>query len=119
VGLPNEAIEETEPAQGPVRNRFFECPSPADTIRPRTCLAESGQIGSRTNERDNAPGTCNTMKEHDGHHEDDSSPSLVTAGSTLIGSDPSSSDQELLVQEEATPDAIPAGWTRIKLEPDW
>jgi hypothetical protein len=118
VGLPNEAIEETEPAQGPVRNRVLECPSPADRKRPRTCLAESGQIAARTNERDNATGTCKAMKEHDGHDEKDSSPSLVTTSSTLTGSDPSS-DQELLVQEEATPDAIPAGWTRIKLEPDW
>ena len=117
MGLPHETIEEAETVQGPVRNRFLECPSPADRIRARTCLAESEQTAARTNERDNAPGTCNAMKEHDGRFEDDSSPSLVTTSSTLIGYDPS--DQELLVQEEATPGAIPAGWTRIKLEPDW
>jgi hypothetical protein len=118
VGLPTEAVEETEPAQGHhVRNRF-ECPSPANKKRPRTCLAESGQIAARTNERDNATGSCcNAVKKHDGHDEEDSSPSLVTSNSsTLIGSDPS--DQEVIVQEEATPDEIPSGWTRAaKLEP--
>ena len=116
MDLPNEAIEETEPTQGHVRSQL-ECQSPANRKRPRTCLADSGQIAARTNERDRATGTCNAMKNHDGHDEEDPSPSLVTSSSTLIGSDPS--DQEVLVQEEATPDAIPSGWIRTKLEPDW
>jgi hypothetical protein len=70
------------------------------------------------NERDNATGTCNATKKHDCHDEEDASPSLVTTSSTLIGSE-HPSDQEVLVQGEATPDEIPAGWTRTKLEPDW
>jgi hypothetical protein len=70
-----------------------------------------------TNQRDNNTGGCSAVKKHDGHHtEEDSSPSLVTMSIELIGSDPS--DQEV-VQEEATSDEIPAGWTRRKLELDW
>ena len=103
MGLPNEAIEETEPVQGPVRYRY---------------LAESGQIAAGTNQRDNAStGSWSTAKKDDGHDEEDSSStSLVTTSMQLIRSDPS--DQEV-VQEEATSDAIPVGWTRTKLEPDW
>jgi hypothetical protein len=41
LGLPIIALEETEPAQVRVRNRF-ECPSP-NRKRPRTCLDDSGQ----------------------------------------------------------------------------
>jgi hypothetical protein len=41
LGLPIIALEETEPAQVRVRNRF-ECPSP-NRKPPRTCLDDSGQ----------------------------------------------------------------------------
>jgi hypothetical protein len=51
MGLLNKAIEETEAAQGHVRNRG-ECPSPATRKRPRTCLAESGKIAARTNQEE-------------------------------------------------------------------
>jgi ribonuclease HI len=45
VGLPKDAIEETEPSAqaGPVRNRF-EGPSLANRKRLRICLAESGEM---------------------------------------------------------------------------
>ena len=114
MGLPNKATEETEPAQGPVRNRF-ECPSPANRKRPRGCLAESGQIAARTNQRDNATGSCTSVEEDAGRDEVDPKPPLVTS-STLTGSD---RDQEV-VQEDPTPDAyLPPGWAHTKLEPDW
>ena len=53
-----------------------------------------------------------------GHDVKDVSPSLVTTGVELLGSDPSD-QEEVLVQEEPTPRDVAAGWTRIKLEPDW
>jgi hypothetical protein len=134
-------MEETEPAQvGHVSNRF-ECPSPANRKGPRTCLAESGEMAARTNQSDNSRGSCisvgclvdsgqkmtartnqegkatgsyNSVEKDAGSDKEDPKPSLVTS-SALLRSDP---DQEV-VQEEATSDVIPAGWTRTKLEPDW
>ena len=115
AGPSNEAIEETETAQGPVRNRF-ECPSPANRKRPRSCLAESGQtMAGRIIQRDNATGSYHAAEEDARHDEEDSRPPLGSS-SRQIDSDP---DQEV-VPEETTPDAyLPHGWTRIKLEPDW
>ena len=171
MGLPNEAIEETETAQCHVRNRF-ECPSfanssqddedtspslvttsstlisfdldqeaaqeeaateesPADPTRaklpvglsaakrkrpPKTCLDEAGQIAARTNERDNARGSCIAGKKFGGYDEEDSSlSSLVTTTSrTLMGS---GSDQEVAQREPRPDDIVPSGWTRAKLEP--
>jgi hypothetical protein len=53
MGLPNEKLQEAEPAgQGHVINRFA-CPSP-DVKRPRTSLAESEQMTARTTQRDGA-----------------------------------------------------------------
>jgi hypothetical protein len=78
------------PGQGHVRNR---CPNP-NIKQTRACLAESRQVAASRDE-------------------EDSKPSLVTS-SALIASYP---DQEV-VQEEATHDRIPSGWTRLKLEPD-
>eukprot|EP00978_Attheya_sp_CCMP212_P005858 scaffold13069_cov32-Attheya_sp.AAC.2 len=114
VGLPNEAPEGTEPAQGHLRNRI-ECLSPANRKRPRICLAESTEMAARTNRERNATGSCSSVEKDPGRDGEDPKPSLVTS-SVLICSDP---DQEV-VQEEATPDAyLPAGWTYTKLEPDW
>ena len=114
MGLPNDALGETEPAQGPASHRF-ECLSPASRKRSRSCLAESGQIAARTNQRDNATVSCSSVEEDAGRDEEDPRPPLVTS-STLIDSDPS---QEV-VPEEAPPDAyLPPNWTHIKLEPDW
>ena len=55
------------------------------------------------------------MEEDDGLDEEDPRPPLMVTASVRIGSD---LEQEV-AQEEATTDEIPAGWTRIKLEPDW
>ena len=119
VGLPHEASGETEPVQGHVRDRIIESPSPANRERPRICLAESGEIAANsTKQSDNATASSVAAKKRVGLDEEDASPSLVTikSSSTLLGSDPSA--QEVLVQEERTPDAIPSGWTtRAKLEP--
>jgi hypothetical protein len=116
VGLPNEAQEETEPAEGHVRSRF-ECPSPANIKRPRTCLAESGKImAARKNRRVAATRSCpSSVKTNDGRDEEDPQPALVTSSVRIAGSDPV---QEIVVEEEVTPDDIPAGWTRTKLEPN-
>ena len=78
MGLPNDAIEETEPAQGPARSRF-DCPSPANRKRPRSCLAKSKQIAARTKQRDDATDSCSPLEEDAGRCEEDPSPSLVTS----------------------------------------
>jgi hypothetical protein len=75
---------------------------------------------SRTKQRGNAATDSCSSVERDGgagRDEQDSKPSLVTSrSSALIGFYP---DQEVVQQEEAaTPDEIPSGWTRVKLEPD-
>ena len=93
-------------------------PSSASRKRPRMiCLAESREIAASTNQTNNATGSYIAVKNDDGHHEEDASPSLGTARMEQIGSD--SSDLEVLVPEAPTTDDIPAGWTRTKLEPDW
>jgi hypothetical protein len=104
VGLPDETLEETEPAQGHhgVETRFA-CPSP-NIKRPRTCLAESGKKAARTNPRGGAFGGSPSSVERDGGRDEEHSiPS--PAG----------------VQEEATyyDKELPLGWIRVKLEPDW
>jgi hypothetical protein len=94
----------------------LECPFPADRKRPKIRLAESGQMAAKTNQEEgNATGSCCSLEKYDGRNEEDPKPSLVTSG-VRKGSD--RPDQEV-VQEEAAPDEIPAGWTRPKLEPDW
>ncbi len=72
----------------------------------------------RTNQRGKATaGSCSSVEEDGGgRDEEDSKPSPVTSSALPIGSYP---HQEVVVQEEATtPDEIPSGWTRVKLEPD-
>ena len=111
-------MEETEPAQElrHVRNRF-EGPSPANRKRQRTCLVDSEQMTARTNQEGEATHSCNSVEENAGRDEENPKPSLVTISALIIRSDP---DQQADVQEEArTPDVIPVGWTRTKLEPDW
>jgi hypothetical protein len=118
VGLPNEAlVEEPEQAQGHVPNRF-ECPS-RNKKRPRTCLADSGEMAAKTNQRGKTTGSCASCVEDDvgGLDGEDSNPSLVTISIARIGSD--LSGQEVVQKEEATTSGeIPSGWTRVKLEPD-
>ena len=105
MGLPNEALKETDQAaQGHIKDRS-EFPSP-NRKRRSTSLVESGGMVARTNQRDGG-----------GRDKKDSKPSLVTSGEP-IGSGPGQD----AVQEEASPDQIlskiPSGWTRVKLEPD-
>jgi hypothetical protein len=118
VGLPNEALIE-EPEQEAqahnVRNRF-ECPS-RNRKRPRTCLADGGEMAARTNQNGKTTtGSCSCVEEDvGGLDEEDSNPSLVTS-TARIGSDPG---QEVVQEEEATTLCeIPSGWARVKLEPD-
>jgi hypothetical protein len=119
VGLPNEALKETDQAQGHVENRS-ESPSP-NRKRPSTGLVESGGTGARANKGGKATATSSSSSsvEEDGggRDEEDSKPSLVTSSAARIGS---SRDQEEVVQEQATTiREIPYGWTRVKLEPDF
>jgi hypothetical protein len=114
VGHPQDTLKETQPAQGHVRNRP-DCPSP-NRKRPRTCLAESGQMGARTNQRGKAIDSCGSVEEDGGRNEEDSKPSPVTSSSARTLS--SFPKQEVVQQEEAAPGEIPSGWTRVKLEPD-
>jgi hypothetical protein len=111
VGLPNEAQEEAERAQGHESNRF-ECLPHANRKRP------SGHIiAVWTSERGNATGSCSSENNYDGRNEEDPQPAVVTSRTLLRNSGP----DQAVVQEEAkaTPDDIPFGWTRTKLEPDW
>jgi hypothetical protein len=73
---------------------------------------------SRTNQRGNATGNCSSVEKDDGRdQEDPKPPPRVTISVRISSPDP---DQEVVVPEEATPDAyLPPGWARIKLEPDW
>ena len=118
MGIPNEALEEMEmePALGHVR-KGVECPSPANKKRPRICLAESGQImaATRINREGNATDSCCSVETDVGHHEEEPEPSPVPSRVLIVCSD----QDKYAVQEEATPDGIPAGWTRTKLQPDW
>jgi hypothetical protein len=80
-----------------------------------TATSRTNQLGAST-----ATGTgCGSVEEEDGggrDEEEDSKPSLVTSSSALLtGSYP---DQEFVHEEATTPDEIPSGWTRVKLEPD-
>jgi hypothetical protein len=169
--LPSEAQEELEQAQGHNKVRL-ECPTPTRK-RTRACLAESGKMAARTNQRSNATGsgsyvvedgveddskpspvtstaliglnrgqevveevatpesgqmvsttnhrgkatlTCNSVGEDGlGRGKEDPSPSPVNSSALRIGS---YTDQEVDQEEATTPDEIPSGWTRTKLEPD-
>jgi hypothetical protein len=115
MGLPNEALKETDQAApGLIKDRS-ECPSP-NRKRRSTRLVESGGMGARTNKRGKATGSS-TYVEEDGFgcDEEDSKPSPLTSIAARVGSSPG---QEA-VQEQATAlGEIPYGWTRVKLEPD-
>jgi hypothetical protein len=72
---------------------------------------------TKTNQRGKvATDSCSSVKKEDGggRDEDSTKPSLV-ASSALVGSYPR---QEVVQEEAPTPDEIPSGWTRVKLEPD-
>jgi hypothetical protein len=117
VGLPKEALPSEEPvqAQGHIGNQF-ECPS-RNRKDSRTCLADSGEMAARRNQRSKTTGGCSCVEDDvGGLDEEDSNPSPVTSGAR-IGLDPG---QEVVQEEEVTtaPGEIPSGWTRVKLEPD-
>jgi hypothetical protein len=50
-----------------------------------------------------------------GRDEEDSKPSLVKSSVLIGGSYPG---QEAVQEDAPTPDEIPSGWARVKLEPD-
>ncbi len=129
MGLPNEALKETDQALGHLVKNRSECPSP-NRKRPSTSLVESGGMGARTNQRGKAAGSSGCAKEDGGagRGEEDSKPSLVTSSAARTGS---CMDQEVVQEDATTPDEIrsvqeqattlgeiPYGWTRVKLEPD-
>ncbi len=113
MGLPNEAPEETDQAQGHVKDGY-ECPSP-NRKRPSASLVENVGMGARTNQRIKATASSSPLEEDGGgRDEENSKPSLVTSGAR-IGSSP---DQEAVQEQVTTLGGIPYGWTRVKLEPD-
>ena len=69
---------------------------------------------TRTNREGNAAGICFRSVGNDAGGDGEDQHLSLVPGSALLCSEP---DQEV-VQKEATPDGIPAGWTRFKLEPD-
>jgi hypothetical protein len=91
------------------------CPSPS-LKRPRTCLAESGQMAAGTNPRDGAIGSRRPVEKDVDRDEEDSKPSLVTSTSSAqVASYP---DQKVEVVQEGAHYKMPSGWKRVKLEPD-
>jgi hypothetical protein len=99
---------------------------PDEEVVQEEATPEFGQMAAPTgtNQRGDASKatstSCGSMEEDGGNREEeeDSKPSLVTSSSALLtGFYP---DQEVVQEEEATttPDEIPSGWTRVKLEPD-
>jgi hypothetical protein len=116
VGLPNEALKETDQAQGHAKNRS-ECPFP-NRKRPSASLVESGGSDAGTNQRGKATADSSSISvEEDGGgcDEDESKPSLVTGGAARKGSHP---DQEVVPEQATTLGEIRCGWTQVKLEPD-
>jgi hypothetical protein len=115
--------EDSNPS--PVNSSALLYSDPDEEVVREEATPESGQIAAstRTNQREDASkatGTsCGSVEENGGgrDEEEDSKPSLVTSSSSaLTGSYP---DREVVQAEEATtPDEIPSGWTRVKLEPD-
>jgi hypothetical protein len=100
AGLPKEAQEETEQAQGRVRNQF-DCPSPnrKRAERPNACHAKSEQMdASATNQRGKAIGSCSVVEEDGGGRDKEDS------NSALTGSCP---DQEVVQEEATTPGESP------------
>jgi hypothetical protein len=91
------------------------CASP-NLKRPRTCLAESGQMAAGTKPRDGAIVSPSSVENDGGRYEEDSEPSVVTTYSSAL--EASYPEQEVVQEEEAMRYNIPAGWKLLKLEPD-
>jgi hypothetical protein len=113
VGLPNGTlVEETDPGQGHVKNRFA-CPSP-NMKRPRTCLTGSEQMTAKKTSRGSAIVSPSSVEKDSRRDEEASKPYLVTTtSSALVASYPDQED----VQEEAeksTHYSIPSGPKRVK-----
>jgi hypothetical protein len=111
LGLPNEALKETDQAQGHVKT-LSKGPY-ANRKRPSGCLAEGGQMGARKNQRRNATGSSTFVEEDGGGWDEEDSKAYTSC--VRIGSSPG----QAVVQEQATTlGEVPSGWTRVKLEPD-
>jgi hypothetical protein len=80
-------------------------------MRPdrKDVLEEVDFVWRVENQRGSATGSCNALEKDAGRDEESTKVQIT-------GSDP---DQDEVVKEVATPDDIPFGWTRTKLEPDW
>jgi hypothetical protein len=111
-------LDEEDSNPSPVTSRALIGSDPDQEAVQEEATPESVQMAAaRTNKRGeaNTTGSCSSVEEDGGcRDEEDSKPSLVTS-STLLGSYP---DQEVVQEAAATPDEIPSGWTRVKLEPD-
>jgi hypothetical protein len=115
--------EDSNPS--PVTRAALIGSDPDEEVVKEEAMPETGQIAAstRTNQRGDASkatGTsCGSVEEDGGgrdEEEEDSKPSQVTSSSALTDS---YLDREIVQAEEATtPDEIPSGWTRVKLEPD-
>jgi hypothetical protein len=109
----DEDEEDSKPS--PVNRSEFSSPN---RKRPRrSCRVDSGQMAAvRTNRGGKATGSCSSIEEDGGgHDEEDSKPSAVTSNAPILGSDP---EQEVVQEEAITHREIPLGWIRVKLEPD-
>jgi hypothetical protein len=76
--------------------------------RTSACLAESGQMVAKANQRSKASGSSSSVV--------DSTLSLLTSAGARIGS--YQGQEEVAPEQATTIGEIPCGWTRVKLEPD-
>jgi hypothetical protein len=110
-------LDEEDSNPSPVTSSALIGSDPDEEAVKEEATTESGQMTatSRANQRGEATGSSSVEQEDGGCRDaEDSKPSLVTS-SALLGSNP---DQEVVQEEATTPDDIPSGWTRVKLEPD-
>jgi hypothetical protein len=109
-------LDEEDPSPSPVIGSPVIGSDPVEEVVKEEATPESGQMAAtRTNRRGEATGSRSSVEEDGGDRDaEDSKPSLVTI-SAQIGSYP---DQEVVQEESTTPDEIPSGWVRVKLEPD-
>ena len=87
---------------------------PKPSLVTSSLLTSSDPPANRTSREGNARDSCCAAETDAAHDEEEPKPSLVSRRVRMC-----SVQDEDVVQEEATPDGIPAGWTRTKLEPDW
>jgi hypothetical protein len=111
--------EDSKPS--PVTSSALIGSYPDQEVVQEEAIPKSEQIiaATRTNQRGASKATatiCGSVEEDGGNRdEEDSKPSLVTSSVLPIRSYP---HQEVVQEEATTPDEIPSGWKRVKLEPD-